>query len=316
MNFKNIKIAVIGDIMLDRYIFGKVERISPEAPIPVVTVTKESEALGGAANVAANISAMGGQATMFGIVGEDEAKDKLLKRFDLRNISSKGLITDNTKKTIQKIRILGEHQQMVRVDYEDTTYINNKVEEELFSTFCNSGKFDALIISDYAKGTITETLYDKLNKKCKELGTKVIVDPKPSLHKFYNNCTLITPNKKEAQEMSGLKINSVEDVPEAGKQIVQKFKTNLVITLGDLGMMVFDKDKKPEYIKTEAKEVFDVSGAGDTVISALTLALCSGVNLLNASNFANIAAGIKVSKLGTAPVKIEEIVAKLNDRSE
>ena len=305
-DFKNKKIAIIGDIILDKYILGKVERISPEAPIPVVSVLKEKYVPGGAANVAANISTLGGQAFLFGLVGNDYSGELLLNRLSNFSVNTDGIIKDSQRKTTEKIRVIGHNQQLLRIDYEDTSYIPQNT-EVLIVDKIKAQNFDIIIISDYAKGTITSDILKEIKLIAKKDNIKIIIDPKPSHKNWYHDSFLITPNQKEAGEMLGENIVTENDFIEAGIELVNIYNSNIVITAGSQGMYVFEKDKKHKHIHTKAKEVYDVSGAGDTVVATLALGLSANMSLLDSAELANLAAGIKVGKLGTAPVKIEEL---------
>lgn len=305
-DFKDKKIAIIGDLILDKYIFGKVERISPEAPIPVVSVLKEKYVPGGAANVAANISTLGGKVFLFGITGKDESKERLFNKLSALSIDTTDIIEDSQRKTTEKIRIIGHNQQLLRIDYEDITDISKKLEVKLLDKL-SASEFDVIIISDYAKGTITFNLLNQIKTYALKNNVKIIIDPKPYHKNWYKNVFLITPNQKEAGEMLGKSILTKNDFIEAGNKLVSTYKSNIVITAGSNGIYIFEKDKKHRHIHTKAKEVYDVSGAGDTVVATLALALSANMNLLDAAELANQAAGIKVGKLGTAPVSINEL---------
>ena len=306
--FKNKKIAVIGDLILDKYIFGDVERISPEAPIPIINVKKETFAPGGAANVAANISTLSGKAYLLGIVGNDSAKETLLDTAHSHDINTDGIFTDNDKTTIQKIRVIGQHQQLLRIDYEKTDYIDNEKNSLLFKNLTNLMDISAIVISDYAKGTITQNLVEQIKQYAKLNNILLIIDPKPLHKSFYEGAFLITPNRKEAQKMSGIFIENKEDFIIAGQKLIPEMNANIVLTAGELGMFVFEKGKEYIHIPTVAKDVFDVSGAGDTVVASLALALSAGATLSEAAIIANHAAGIKVGKVGTSPVLLAELL--------
>ncbi|MBT3209222.1 MAG: D-glycero-beta-D-manno-heptose-7-phosphate kinase [Bacteroidetes bacterium] len=306
--FRACNIAIIGDLMLDKYIFGKVDRISPEAPIPIIKVEEEKYVPGGAANVAANISTLGGNPFLHGILGNDTAKKILLEKTENLNINNHGIIVQDSKTTIQKIRIIAQNQQLLRIDYEDTNYIDSYTKGQFVNKLKMHKNISVILISDYAKGTITNDLMENIKTFAKENNILIIADPKP-LHKaFYKDVFLITPNKKEAEEMCNMKIRDTGDVEKCGKQLMNELKCNVVITNGEKGMSVFENGQAVEHIPTKAKEVFDVSGAGDTVVSAIALALSSGISLKESAYLANLAAGIKVAKVGTAPVCKEELI--------
>ena len=305
--FKDKKILVIGDVMLDKYIWGGVSRISPEAPVQVVNVSKESYAPGGAANVANNIAALNANVFLVGIVGNDSAKDMLITELKKRNIDVDGICIDNSKPTIQKVRVLGRNQQLLRFDYEKKGYTDNKIESNILDFI--EGKIDdidAIIISDYAKGIITKNLMEKLVELCSNKDKIIVVDPKPKHKEFYNNVTLITPNHTEAHQMtSEFEENSNEE--KTGKLLIEELQSNVLITRGEKGMSLFEKNGKITHIPTFAKEVYDIVGAGDTSVATLTLALASGASYEEAAIIANHAAGITVGKIGTSTVNIKEL---------
>ena len=311
--FKEQHIAIIGDIILDKYIFGKVERISPEAPVPIVRVIDEKYSPGGAANVAANISTLGGNAYLFGIVGNDQAKEILIGKTNDLNINTDGIITDKSKNTIKKTRVIGLNQQLLRIDYENTNYIESHLEKEFIDKLENIPQLSALIISDYAKGTITEELIKKIKVLSKKKNFLIIVDPKPKHKAWYKNTFLITPNKKEAEQMCHTEIQNQTDLENCGRQLSKELNCNVVITTGEKGMSIFEMNKKPIHLPTETKEVYDVSGAGDTVVASFGLALSSNASLEEAAILANRAAGIKVGKVGTAPVYLKELQGSFNE---
>lgn len=312
--FKNKKVLVIGDIMLDKSIIGNVSRISPEAPVQVVKVTAESFAPGGAANVANNLSGLGGKSFMVGIVGQDKAKDLLFKEFTRRDINVDGIFIDETKPTIQKVRILAMNQQLLRVDYEKVDGVNELVGKKIIA-FVNEkiNEIDAVIVSDYAKGVITEELMRALTELVKSKNKILIVDPKPKHMRFYRGATLITPNHKEASKMAGIEDKSDEDVLKIGKKLMDEIDAEILVTRGEKGMSLFDKNNDVTHIPTKAKEVYDVTGAGDAVVAALALALISGATTKEAAIIANHAAGITVGKVGTSAVSIEEIKESLEN---
>ena len=306
--FKNQKIAVIGDIILDKYIYGTVDRISPEAPVPIVKVTSEKYVPGGAANVGANISTLGGKVYLLGVTGNDEAGKILIEKTKSLNINTDSILIDKKKNTIKKTRVIGLNQQLLRIDFENTDYIESHFEDKFLDFLSSLKELSAIIISDYAKGTITEEMMNKLKILSQNKDILLIIDPKPEHKSWYNNVSLITPNKKEAQEMYGIVIENIDDYFRSGKHLVEQFDSEIILTAGEKGMFVFEKNKEPVFIKTVAREVYDVSGAGDTVVASICLALCSGANLTDAAIIANHAAGIKVGKVGTAPVAYEELL--------
>lgn len=313
--FKNKNIVVIGDLMLDKYIFGKVERISPEAPVQVVSVDKEKYVPGGAANAANNVASLNGGAYLLGIVGNDIAKDILIDVVKSKSIATEGIVIDSKKPTIQKIRVIGQNQQLLRIDYEDKRYIDNEANLKLLENIKKIDKIDAIIVSDYAKGTINKEIMCEIKEYAIENKILLIIDPKPKHKDFYKGASLITPNKKEAEEMTGIKIENNSDLEKVGKKLMDELECDVLITTGEKGMSLFERGKGPKHIPTVAKEVYDVSGAGDTVIATLSLALSCGASFNDAAILANHAAGIKVGKLGTAPVALNELKQSLeNDK--
>src|SRR3989338_667013 len=306
--FKGKKIIVIGDVMLDKYIWGEVLRISPEAPVQIVEVTEESYSPGGAANVASNIAAFGVNAIMVGIVGNDTTKDELIAELRKRCIDVSGLIIDESKRTIRKVRVFGKSQQLFRFDYEKKGRISMETESKILD-FVESkiNDADAVIVSDYAKGIVTATLMDKLKILCKSCNKIIVVDPKPENMNFYKDATLITPNYTEAYKMANIGKDTedmIEDIESLGKSLLQKMNSNVLITRSEKGMSLFCKDGAIKHIPTFAKEVYDIIGAGDTSVATLALALVSGANYEEAAIIANHAAGITVGKIGTSTVSI------------
>jgi D-beta-D-heptose 7-phosphate kinase/D-beta-D-heptose 1-phosphate adenosyltransferase len=287
--FPEKRVLVIGDVMLDRYIKGDVERISPEAPVPVVRVNAGESVPGGAANVAANIVSLTGKASLFGFVGKDSAGATLSKLMAEKGIE---FFPSFSNSTIEKVRVMSGMHQFLRMDYEEIP--PKSIESLNFEK--EAEKADAIIVSDYAKGAITPELMEKL----KRTGKKIIVDPKPKNAELYKGVYLIKLNESEA-----LNIARCNDVFEAGKTIREKLGARVIITRGAKGAAVFDDEIKE--IPTMAHEVFDVSGAGDTVIAALALAIAAGANIDEAMIVANCAAGIKVEKVGTSAVRISEV---------
>ncbi len=308
--FSELKILVIGDVMLDRFIWGEVERISPEAPVPVVKVTGENYTLGGAANVLNNVISLGAEACLCGIVGDDIFSDTIFRLLRNRKVSLDGIIKEENRATIVKTRVIGQKQQIVRVDREDGKKIKNRSLKKLLA-FINDNidNYDAVILSDYGKGLITNGFYKSLNNIVLENRKILNIDPKNSNMNIYKRATLLTPNIHEASYAANMKITE-KNLETAGKKLIKKFLSKfLVITLGEKGMAVFtDGNGNFIHIPTVAKDVFDVTGAGDTVISVLTMAMALGVKVEEAAKVANVAAGIVVGKVGTATVTKEELI--------
>ncbi len=315
--FKGKKILVVGDVILDRYIFGKVNRISPEAPVPIVEVQDETFLLGGATNVANNIVSLGGTASIAGIVGKDSAGRLLRRLLEERSIDTEGLIEDSRHTTV-KTRVIAHNQQVVRFDREDKKRLDGKN----LVTFQNYLKkavqgHDAIIVSDYKKGVVSSALIKALVKYAKQRDLFIAVDPKVGHFHFYKNVSLITPNIMEASQGSGVEIKDEDSLMKAGKALISRLSCRYVlITRGEAGMSLFERDIKREisvtHIPTVAKKVFDVTGAGDTVIAAYTLAYSVGASALDSALIANHAAGIVVGEVGTATVTPDKLLQSLS----
>lgn len=306
-NFKNIKIGVVGDLMLDDYIYGTVERISPEAPVPVVNVKEEKFVLGGAANVVNNLASLGAKTICFGVIGNDANGERLLGAFADKKIDVSGLIRDKERTTIVKRRIIGSNQQLLRIDWEDITPISTFLEYALLRNIESKiDELDAVILSDYDKGVLTPMVAKEIVRMCRDRGKIVTVDPKPKNAMNYYGATSMTPNRKEAKECLGME--RATNMEEVGKELKEKLKLdNLLLTRSEEGMSLFIEDKIVN-IPTFAKEVYDVTGAGDTVISVFTLAAASRVSWHEAAKIANTAAGVVVGKMGTSTVTKDEIL--------
>ena len=310
--FKKKKIAVLGDVGIDRYTIGLVERISPEAPVPIVSVQSEYLKLGLASNVADNVIALAGEAYLTGVLGNDQDAKDLTTMLSLRKIGTNGLITDASRRTILKERIMGENQQMLRVDYENTHPLSPVVQKKIQASVLKIiAGADALIIEDYAKGLLQEKTISLAIKAAQTRKIPVLVDPHLKTPvSWYSNATLLTPNKREAEVLAGERIIDQKSLISVGQEIMKKSRSHsLVITLGKDGMAIFKNAKTlPTVIPTFAQEVYDVSGAGDTVIATMALVLATGATLEEAAFISNLAAGVEVSKRGTATVSQQEIV--------
>ena len=305
-SFKNIKIGVVGDLMLDDYIIGVVDKISPEAPVPVVNVKEERFVLGGAANVVNNLSVLGAQTICFGVIGNDSNGDRLIKTFEEKGIDNSGIIRTKDIPTIVKRRILAGNQQLLRIDWEKAEHISKELEDSLLENFNSKiDSLDAIILSDYDKGVLTPRVAKEIVKICREKNKIVTVDPKPKNALNYIGATSMTPNRKEAMECLGK--NKVTDFEALGKELKEKLQLdNLLLTRSEEGMSLFLDEVIN--IPTFAKEVYDVTGAGDTVISVFTLASAAGVDWHESAKIANTAAGVVVGKMGTSTVTKEEIL--------
>jgi D-beta-D-heptose 7-phosphate kinase/D-beta-D-heptose 1-phosphate adenosyltransferase len=307
-DFRKRKILVIGDIILDHYIWGQVNRISPEAPVPVVEVTRENLLLGGAANVANNIVSLGADAAVIGINGEDIAGEALKSILEQKGVDCNGLFTENRPTTV-KTRVIAHNQQVVRFDREDSKYVDGRILKGILSHIhAILNNYDAVIISDYKKGMITEDLVKGILKKTKSKNMFVAVDPKVGHFDFYKGVSLITPNLMEAALGAGMEIMDDISLTKAGQALLKKLSLKAVlITRGEQGMSLFEKNKVT-HIPTVAQKVYDVTGAGDTVISAFTLAYSSGADMADSAIIANHAAGIVVGEVGTAVASSEQLL--------
>lgn len=311
---KNARILVVGDVMLDRFIWGTVSRISPEAPVPVVWARSESFMPGGASNVANNICALGAHAYICGVIGDDEAGRIVVSELAKNGINSEGMLVDISRPTIHKTRIIAHHQQVVRIDKESDGSLNKKVITRILSYAKSKIKdIDAIIIEDYDKGLVVPRLIRELIALAKRYNKIITVDPKKEHFRIYRGVTAITPNRKEAEEASGIKIRDMASLKSAGKKLLKSLKAEaLLITLGEDGMTLFEKKKECVCIPTVAQEVYDVSGAGDTVVGIFTLARVAGAKMSEAAHIANIAAGVVVGKIGIGVCTVSELKSHLN----
>lgn len=308
-DFKKKKIAVIGDIMLDHYLEGMSSRVSPEAPIPVILVKKEWFAAGGAGNTAVNIVELGGRVVLFGTIGEDQAGFWLHDEFLRRKIENKAGTMFG--KTIEKLRIYLNGKQVVRADKDDFFCPEGWQKNTEALVGLDIEKWDAVLVSDYDKGFVNEHMARELVCITKENKKILIVDTKPEHFLWFKNCYCIKPNKVEAEKFTGIKIEELEDAEKAGLRIKKELQANVLLTLGSMGMMLFEEECTTHF-SSNAKDVFDVTGAGDTVLAAFALALSSGANMKQAVDLANHAAAIVVGKSGTAPVTLDELKNSLS----
>jgi D-beta-D-heptose 7-phosphate kinase/D-beta-D-heptose 1-phosphate adenosyltransferase len=310
-NFNRVNLLVVGDLMLDRFIWGNVERLSPEAPVPVLRVVSEKSTLGGAANVIHNIRSLGGQVTACGIVGKDEAGKRIISALGKIGASTSGVIADARFQTIEKSRIIASphHQQIVRLDRENHQSVREPTLKRLRDFIAaKAPRFNAIVVSDYGKGTIHEDFLDWLADTMGRQTLICVVDPKKENYERYRFPTLITPNKSEAGEASGIDILDERSLLAAGKKLVRKWRAEAVlITRGAEGMSLFRRRFPVQHFPTEARGVFDVTGAGDTVVAVCALALASGAAFAEAAVLANIAAGFVGDEVGTVAVPIEKL---------
>ena len=309
-NFDNKKILVIGDVMLDQFMLGEVRRISPEAPVPIVEVKKHTFIPGGAGNVANNISSLSGKPIIVGIIGNDDTGKRLKKEFEERKIDISGLVVDNSRSTILKTRVIAHNQQVVRIDREEKKEIDKKIIQKLKMIIERKiSDVSAVVFSDYNKGLtnidFVEDVID-LSKKYKKI---VVVDPKPQNLLKFKNVTIIAPNQTEAYISVGKIVDEKYPIEKVGFEILELLNSSAVlITQGENGMTLFEKNRKVTHIKSIASEVYDVTGAGDTVVATLTLSLSTGADFLISTKLANYAAGVVVRKIGTATVTKDELL--------
>jgi len=329
------RIGVLGDLMLDRYLWGTASRLSPEAAVPIVDFVEQSECLGGAGNVAANISTLGAKVEAFGVIGNDEAGRALQECLSAANIADKGIIADSKRVTTVKTRIIARHQQVVRVDHERRESLRAETQEKLLRIlFSALKKLDALLLSDYDKGLITDDFADRVLSAAHQLNVPVFVKPKTSRLYAYRGARAIVCNAKEAGFYVTRSVADEKSVEEAGRALLAHFGCGaVVITRGEKGMSVFE-ESSPRHLHIPAtgfevtyarvgqpgiergatgRQVFDVTGAGDTVLSVLALAVAAGAPLADAAMLANTAAGVVVGKLGTASASLQELVHALGD---
>lgn len=305
--FSKVKVLVIGDVMLDRYCWGSVGRISPEAPVPVVTLNRETLAAGGAANVAANVAGLGATPFLVGIVGTDAEAEILSSVLEDGNVSAEFLISIKNRRTTLKTRIIAHQQQVVRLDRENTKPLERRdIEIVLKKIERVWDKIEIVVISDYAKGFLTEELLDGLITTAKQKRKIVLVDPKGQNYKKYRGATLLTPNRNEAAAACKLDEDEAELIEKAGRRLLSEIKAEaILITQGENGMTLFEKGKKSIEIKASARKVYDVTGAGDTVISCLGVSLAAGADFEKAAKISNLAAGVVVEYIGTTAITCE-----------
>jgi D-beta-D-heptose 7-phosphate kinase/D-beta-D-heptose 1-phosphate adenosyltransferase len=317
------RVLVLGDVMLDQFIWGGVSRISPEAPVPVLDFERESFMPGGAANVARNLTSFNVPTELFGAIGNDDAGRELLKLLAGQNIGCTGLVKNSARHTSVKTRIVAHKQQVVRIDRETRDGLDAKLTGRLLAGLkAKLPRTDAVIVGDYGKGVVTQPLLNQIKTLCRARGVWLSLDPKPVHLLNLSGLSLITPNRKETFELANLPDETRHANPLADKNLMlaadrllnELRPAVLLITLGELGMLLCHRGQKPFHIPTVAQEVFDVSGAGDTVIASFTLAIAAGASPLEAAILSNHAAGIVVGKIGTATTSPEELLKSFENR--
>jgi rfaE bifunctional protein kinase chain/domain len=311
--FPDVRVLVVGDVMLDEFIWGTVDRISPEAPVPVVNVTAETRLLGGAANVVNNIVSAGGKAALAGVVGHDRPGREVARMLDDLGVDPTGMIVDRNRPTTIKTRVVAHAQQVVRFDRENRRPISRSPRNKVFDYLGTMmDKTQAVIVSDYGKGLITQELMDQVRAVYARPGRVIAVDPKVQNFDLYRQVTVITPNTNEASLGSGIKIESEETLIKAGEKILQKLEcSSVLITRGESGMALFERDRPVVHIPTVAREVYDVTGAGDTVIAIMTLGRAAGLDRLESAVLANFAAGVVVGEVGTSAVSADGLKQRI-----
>ena len=309
LNFQNIRILVVGDVMLDRYWWGDVNRISPEAPVPIIRLNRSTLVAGGAANVAANIAGLGAVPVLVGCIGQDGEAESLVRLLEDQSISAEYLIKADNRPTTVKTRIIAHSQQVARVDHEVADRISASDESKLMDVILGQiSQVNAIVISDYAKGVVSEKIVERTILAAKQQGLPVVVDPKGKDYSKYRGATLLTPNRKEAAEACNVEESSSSAVAISGKKLLEDLGVDAVlITQGEEGMTVFLNGGEPVRFDAATRDVFDVTGAGDTVIATLAVGLAAGKSLTAAAQLANAAAGVVVGHVGTTPIRLSDL---------
>jgi len=310
------KVVVVGDILMDEYVWGDVSRISPEAPVPVVEIKQETKMLGGAANVVNNIASLGGTPILCGVIGDDQTGREIVDIMMQQGLRTDGIIREPGRLTSIKTRVVAHNQQVVRFDREE----RKRLEDESIKRILDfvrqiKGGYEAIIVTDYGKGVISAELMEGLRKFLSDSRTLIAVDPKTGNFEFYQGVDVITPNHHEAAAFSRMEIVDEESLVQAGRHMLNELNCrSVLITQGKDGMTLFERNGEISHIPTVARKVFDVTGAGDTVISALCLGLASGMDLKSAAMIANFAAGIVVGEVGTSTVGVEDLKKAISSR--
>lgn len=314
-NFSNAKVLVVGDVMLDRYWWGSVNRISPEAPVTVVSLEKTTMAVGGAANVAANIAGLGAKPYLIGTIGNDDDGALFPRILGHIGVDASHLVESDSKPTIVKTRIVAHNQHVVRVDKEVSRDVSTHEEETIKANFDKLiSEIDVIVLSDYAKGLLTDNLISYFITSAQLQSKPVLVDPKGKNYKKYYGATLLTPNRREAADACGLEETMQDLVHIAGAKLIDELSIDsLLITQGENGMTLFQKDELPFHLNAQARHVFDVTGAGDTVVATLAVGLASGHSIRDAAQLANMAAGFVVEEVGTSIIQKETLEKGLHE---
>ena len=316
--FAGRRILVLGDLMLDRYLWGRVDRISPEAPVPVVEIERESWALGGAGNVAANLQALGAEPVLLGVVGQDEDGARLMDTLRQRGVPTAGVVTDATRPTTVKTRIIAHAQQVVRADRESRADVEGAAFEALGARLtAEIPRCEGMVVSDYCKGVISERSLERALGLARARQLTVSVDPKERHIDAYRGVSILTPNQHEAGYMQGRRVVDEASLKEVGWGLQQRLGAEAVlVTRGPEGMSLFERGGRYTHLPTVAREVYDVTGAGDTVVSVVAVALAAGADYVTASHLSNHAAGVVIREVGTASCTPAELLASLADGRE
>jgi D-beta-D-heptose 7-phosphate kinase / D-beta-D-heptose 1-phosphate adenosyltransferase len=314
-SFSQARVVVLGDVMLDRFLYGSVERVSPEAPVPVIALQRTSNVPGGAANVARNVAALGAHVVLVGAVGADEAAAELRNLLSGPSSFQTHLVVDPARPTTTKTRYIADQQQILRTDREVTGALGEAVATAMLERYSAAlGEADIVILSDYGKGALSDAVTARAIAAAAATGKRVLVDPKSRSFMKYRGATVLTPNKHELQGASGHECSTDEQVAAAATEVIEQgICTTVIATRGKDGMSIIQKGSVPVHIRTVANEVYDVTGAGDTAVAAMAVALASGADMRNAARLGNVAAGIVVGKYGTATATRDEILARLGD---
>lgn len=307
--FRNKKIAIVGDLMLDGYYWGDVSRISPEAPVPVIDVDEEFFRFGGAANVAYNLEKLGAIPYPIGVIGKDNDANIFNELIEKENITSDGIIVDPSRPTTTKTRVIGGNQHVVRIDKESKINIDEEIQSKIISNIKNMvNELDGIILQDYNKGVLTPEVIREIIQLANDNNIIITVDPKFNNFLEYKNTTVFKPNRKEAEDALGMRLDSEENVLKAGESLYNKLNSKYtLITLSEKGIALFDGKERIKNIPTKARKVLDVSGAGDTVISTLTLALAASAEIYEAAYLANYAGGLVCEEVGIVPIEINKL---------
>ncbi len=311
--FAGKRIAVVGDLMLDRYFWGRVARISPEAPVPVVEVEEESTRLGGAANVANNIASLGGVPIMIGVVGEDAGAELLRSLVTEKGFPLNGIVIDKSRPTTSKTRVIAHAQHVVRIDQEEKTDLDSGMQEKVLAVLKSQiESLDGIILEDYNKGVLTKGLIKSIIDLAKDNKKPITVDPKSNNFFEYQGVSVFKPNRKEAEEALGRRLDTICDMEGAVRDLLNKLAAdNVLLTLGEMGMILLERNGSPAHVETRARHVADVSGAGDTVIATLTMAMVAGATIQESASLANYAGGIVCSEVGIVPIEKDVLISAI-----